>query len=255
MADDRRQPPDPTAPMDRAATDDDATRIRPALDPDATRIGPDATRIGPDGTRISPDRVRATYEDADRTVPPAGADRWAGSATVPPAGATPPGTYEYDLEPLPDDQPNWLRPLLFGFVGLLLLGALLTGLWLIFTADDEPPDTTQASAPPATSAAPATTRTTARPTSQPPTSDEAQPFVVVPTDLIGLSEDEARQRLTDAGLRVQVTRRVDATMAPGTVLEAFPGPGSEVAPNSVVRIVVAEEPPPTGSRSAGTDDD
>jgi len=250
MADDRRQPPDPTAPIG----DDDATRIRPALDPDATRIRPGASRAAPDATRISPDRVRAAYEDADRTVAPGG-DRWAGSASVPPAGAAPPGTHEYDLEPLPDDQPNWLRPLLFGFVGLLLLGVLLTGLWLIFTADDEPPETPQASAPPVTSAPATTARTTPPPSSEEPTSEAPQPFVVVPTDLIGLSEDEARQRLTDAGLRVQVTRRADATMAPGTVLEAFPGPGSEVPPNSVVRIVVAEAPAQSGSRSAGTDED
>jgi hypothetical protein len=255
MADDRRQP------------DDDATRVRPALDPDATRIGgpdatriggPDATRIGgPDATRISPDRVRATYEDANRPAPPPGADRWAGSASVPSAGAAgaaPPDTYGYDLEPLPDDQPNWMRPLLFGFVGLLLLGALLTGVWLIFTADDEPPPTPtpQASAPVVTSEAPPTT---AAPTTEPPTSEEQEPVVLVPTDLIGLSEDEARQRLTDAGLRVQVTRRADATMAPGTVIEASPGPGSEVAPNAVVRIVVAEAPRPSGSRSDGTDED
>jgi PASTA domain len=242
MADDRRQP------------DDDATRVRPALDPDATRIGgPDATRIGgPDATRISPDRVRTTYEDANRPVPPPGADRWAGSASVPPAGAAPPDTYGYDLEPLPDDQPNWMRPLLFGFVGLLLLGALLTGVWLIFTADDEPPPTPQASAPAVTSEAPPTT---AAPTTATPTSEEPEPIVVVPADLIGLSEDEARQRITDAGLRVQVTRRTDATMAPGTVIEASPGPGSEVAPNSVVRIVVAEAPRPSGSDSAGTDED
>ena len=62
----------------------------------------------------------------------------------------------------------------------------------------------------------------------------------MPTDLVGLSEDEARQRLTDAGLRVEVTRRADATMAPGTVLETEPGAGQcRCSPNSVVRLVVA----------------
>jgi PASTA domain len=253
MADDRRQPPDSTAPMNRVGDDDDATRVRPALGPDATRTG---SEIGPDATRVHPDRVRATYEDSTR-VTPAGedlSDRWAARAAVPPAGAAPPGTYEYELEPAPDDQPNWLRPLLFGIVGLLLLGALLTGVWLIYTADNEPP-AAQPSAPPATSAAPATTTvTTAPPTSAaPPTSEE--PFVVVPAELIGLSEDEARQRLTDAGLRVQVTRRTDATMAPGTVLEVSPGPGSEVPPNTVVRIVVAEAPEPPTTRPPSDDDD
>src|SRR6185436_18530772 len=165
MADDRRKPADGTAPMDRMSgwDDNEATRVRPTVDDAATRIRPavddaaatrirpaadddaatrirpavgtDATRVGsPDATRVSQDRVRAAYEDADR---------WAGSASVSAPrsapGSTPPDAYDYDLEPVPDDQPNWLRPLLFGVVGLLLLGALLTGIWLIYTADDEPP--------------------------------------------------------------------------------------------------------------------
>jgi beta-lactam-binding protein with PASTA domain len=69
---------------------------------------------------------------------------------------------------------------------------------------------------------------------------------------VGLSEDEARQRITDAGLRVQVTRRADATMAPGTVLEVEPAPGTEVEPNSVVRIVVAVAPRPSAPGSSGS---
>jgi hypothetical protein len=234
MADDRGQQSDSTAPMGQLGDNDDATRVHP-------------------------DRVRAAYEDATRTMPAAaGSDRWAGSASVPPAG----GAYQYpDAAPgaYPDDpepQPNWLRPVLFGVIGLLLLGALLTGVWLIFTADDEPPPTTQASPPPAASSAPATTaRTTAPATSEPPASLAPPPTVVVPTELIGLSEDEARRRLTDAGLRVQVTRRTDATMAPGTVLEAFPGPGSEVPPDSLVRLVVAVAPEPSGPGPSGPDED
>lgn len=222
MADDGRKPSDSTAPQPGVG-DDDATRVRPAIDPD---------------------RVRAAYEDSTRTIPAAGGsdDRWAGSATVRPAAAED-VDYEYTDEVEPP--PNWLRPVLFGVVGLLLLGVMLTGLWLIFTADDEPPAVAPSTAPPATSAAPApTARTTAAPTTEGPTPTSEAPAVTVevPGDLVGLSEDEARQRLTDAGLRVQVTRRPDATMAPGTVLETDPGPGTQVAPNSVVRIVVATEP-------------
>jgi serine/threonine-protein kinase len=238
MADDRRQQPDSTAPMGRLGNDDGAAD---------------------DATRVHPDRVRAAYEDATRTMPPvASADRWAGSASVPPGGGTyqypdaAPGAYPDDLEP----QPNWLRPVLFGVIGLVLLGALLTGVWLIFTADDEPVPSTQASPPPAASPAPVTTApTTAPATSEPPTSLAPPPTVVVPTELIGLSEEEARRRLTDAGLRVQVTRRTDATMAPGTVLEAFPGPGSEVPPGSLVRLVVAVAPEPSEPRPSGQDED
>jgi hypothetical protein len=186
----------------------------------------------------------------------AGHIRPSGSASVAAPGTAPPA-YEYDYEPPADDQPNWLRPLLYGGIGLLLLGALLTGIWLIYTADDEPPRP-QASVPPATSAAPATTTvtTTTAPTTGPPSTEAPPATVAVPDDLIGLPEDVARQRLTDAGLRVQVTRRPDATMAPGTVIDADPGPGSEVPPNTLVRIVVAVAPPqPSGSRSNGTDED
>jgi beta-lactam-binding protein with PASTA domain len=56
-------------------------------------------------------------------------------------------------------------------------------------------------------------------------------------------------------LRVQVTRRADATMAPGTVLEALPGPGSEVPPDSLVRLVVAVAPEPSGPRPSEPDED
>jgi hypothetical protein len=250
MSDDRRQPPDRTAPVGRF-DDNDATQLRPGLtgrgDLDETRVRPAGVGgpvVGPpDGTRIMP----AAADGPDE--PP----RWEARAAVPPAGAVPVPTYEYEEEPVPPpDDRNWLRPLLFGLLGLVLLGALLTGVWLIFTADDEPP-APQASAPPAPTAPATTVPTTPPATSAPPTSAEPE-TVVVPGDLIGLTEEEARQRLTDAGLRVQVVRREDATMAPGTVLEADPGPGSEVEDNSVVRIVVATAPRPSTPRSSQTDD-
>jgi hypothetical protein len=251
MGDDRRQPPDRTAPMGRF--DDDETRIRPGGAFDETRVRPggglDETRVRPAGAGGAPDGT----PDGTRMLPPTPDEppRWEARATVPPAGAVPPAPYEYYEEPVPPpDDRNWLRPLLFGLLGLVLLGALLTGIWLIFTADDEPP-APQASASAAPSA-PATTRTTPPATSAPPTS-AAPETVVVPGDLIGLTEDEARQKLEDAGLRVQVTRRADATMAPGTVIEADPEPGSDVEPNTVVRIVVATAPRPSPPRSSQED--
>jgi hypothetical protein len=240
--DHEQDPRDATAAMPRR--DFDSTAQRRDFDSDATRVRPpvDATRVA------------AAYDQPtgyDQPTEP----RWAASAAVP----TPVPAREYEYldgpEPVPDDaERNWLRPVAFGFLGLLLLGALLTGVWLIFTADNEPPPAAEASAPAATSAAPApTTATSAPPTSAPPST--APPVTVtVPTDLVGLSEDEARQRLTDAGLRVQVTRRADATMAPGTVLETQPEPGSQVEPNSVVRLVVAIAPQPSGPGSSDDDE-
>lgn len=253
MGDDRRQPPDRTAPMGRF--DDDATRMRPrdeaGLDPDATRMrqrggfDPDF-----DETRIRPP------SDGTRMLPPTDDEpRWEARAAVPPAGTVPqmaPG-YEYYEEPVPPpDDRNWLRPLLFGVIGLLLLGVLLTGVWLIYTADNEPPapqvgTSTAPTAPATTAPAPPPPATTA-----PPTTEPAEPEMVkVPEGLVGITEDEARQKLEDAGLRVQVTRREDATMAPNTVVEVEPGPGSDVEANSVVRIFVAVAPKPGPSSSRG----
>ena len=233
--------------------DDDATRIRPRND---TRPGagedPDATRVRPRGdfdeTRIRPS------SDGTRMLPPTDDEpRWEARAAVPPAGAVPPTEYYEEPEPLPDDR-NWLRPLLLGVIGLVLLVVLLTGVWLIYTADDEP------SAPQggtsAVPSAPATTAATPPPaTTAPPSTASAEPELVkVPDGLVGITEDEAKQRLADAGLRVQVTRREDATMAANTVLEVDPEPGSEVEPNSVVRIVVAVSPQPAASSSRSDDD-
>lgn len=236
--------------------DDEETRIRPVNgDDDATGLRDGVGRGDLDETRVRPSGPGGTA-DGTRMMPAVEDEppRWEARATVPPAGAVPATRYEYFDEPVapPPDDRNWLRPLIFGFLGLVLLGALLTGVWLIFAADDEPP-ATQASTPPVASAPATTAPTTAPATSAPPTSAEPK-TVVVPENLIGLSEDEARQNLTDAGLRVQVVRREDATMAPGTVIEANPGPGSQVDENSVVRIVVATAPRPSTPRSSQTDD-
>jgi hypothetical protein len=183
---------------------------------------------------------------------PAENSRWAARATVPPPGAAPVRGHEYVEEaPVGGDERSWLTPLVVGVVGLVLLGILLAGLWLIGTADDNGTPAPSASPPPVpTSALPPTRppRTTP-PTTAPPSED---PGTVAVPPLVGESEDVARQRLTDAGLRVAVTRRVDGSVPPGTVLDVSPDPGTEVAPNSVVRIVVATAPAPRTSSS--TDD-
>jgi serine/threonine-protein kinase len=64
--------------------------------------------------------------------------------------------------------------------------------------------------------------------------------VVLP-NLIGLSEDDARQQLTDAGLIPSVTDKEDETKPAGEVLEQKPGAG-EVDRNSTVELVVASAP-------------
>lgn len=226
----------------RRYDDDDATRVRPAVGGglDETRVRPGQ---GLDGTRMLP-----PTNDG-----PAREPRWEARAPVPSAGPPPPPGYDFYEEPVdpPPDDRAWLRPLMFGVIGLVLLIVLLTGVWLIFTADDEPPAPV-ASAPPTATAPPPAATTAPPPTTAPPTTEEPEVQTVkVPDGVLGADEDEARQKLTDAGLRVQVTRREDATMAPGTVIEVNPGPGSDVEPNSVVRIVVATAPKPASSKSDG----
>jgi hypothetical protein len=263
MVDDRGQPADSTAPMERpdlGGPDQAAGQGRGATGPQRAVPGPAETaplpRTGPAETAPIP-RV-ADGPDATRTMPavPDDGGRWAARATVPPPGAAPVRDYEYVDEPAPegDGERSWLTPLVVGFVGLVLLGGLLTGLWLIAKSDDGGSPAPSASPPPAASTAAPTTRppTTAPPTTAPPST--AAVTVSVPT-LVGLSEDDARQRLIDAGLLVEVTRRVDGSVAPGTVVAATPGPGTEVAPNSVVRIVVATAPRPSTPRTSDDEDD
>jgi serine/threonine-protein kinase len=62
-------------------------------------------------------------------------------------------------------------------------------------------------------------------------------------DVGGLSEDEARNRLEDAGLRVQTEQRETPDEDPGTVLEQKPAAGENVDAGSTVTLTVAEAPP------------
>lgn len=234
MEDERREPTDSTAPMDRPDFD------RPPHPGGSAGTAPmPRPAAGPDATRAMP---AAPGEDR----------RWAARAAVPSAGPAPVHDHGYLDEPVPGgpEERSWLTPLVVGVVGLMLLGVLLAGLWLIGTADDEGTPAPSAIPPPApTSAPPATRRaTTAPPTTAPPST--VSDTVPVPP-LVGLPEDEVRQRLTDAGLRVEVSRRADGSVPPGTVLDSSPDEGEEVEPNSVVRIVVATAPSPRTSTSTG----
>jgi hypothetical protein len=196
-----------------------------------------------------------TRPDPTREMPPVEPepDRWSASAAVPVPGAPPIGAisdgYDNGLLPVEDGARSWATPLLIGLAAAVLFGALMAGLWLIFTArDGGAPGQNATSAPPApsTSTPPSSAPpTSAAPTSQPPTT--AAPGSVVPP-LIGLSEAEARQRLTDAGLRVDVVHRTDPSAQPGTVIGSIPDQGAAVPPNSVVRIVVASPPQPSSPR-------
>ncbi|PWB54538.1 MAG: hypothetical protein C3F18_06665 [Nitrosomonadales bacterium] len=65
---------------------------------------------------------------------------------------------------------------------------------------------------------------------------------VVP-DLIGISHDVAVARLGQARLRPGVVRAVQSGRPAGTVIEQNPAPGSQLAPESPVNLVLAENQP------------
>jgi beta-lactam-binding protein with PASTA domain/aminoglycoside phosphotransferase (APT) family kinase protein len=65
--------------------------------------------------------------------------------------------------------------------------------------------------------------------------------VVVP-NVVGDTEQVARQKLRDAGLRVDVKQEQNEANPPGQVLNQNPTPGARVGRNSVVRITVAGAP-------------
>ncbi|OLS42849.1 PASTA domain-containing protein [Rhodovulum sulfidophilum] len=62
-------------------------------------------------------------------------------------------------------------------------------------------------------------------------------------NLVGLSQDRARDVLRDRGLRMGGTAtRESGSVAPGTVLAQDPGEGAELAPGSAVAVVLAAAP-------------
>src|SRR5215217_1595530 len=71
---------------------------------------------------------------------------------------------------------------------------------------------------------------------------EGREQVSVP-DVVGKSEDEARNSLEAAGLRAEVSQEESESEEPGTVLRQDPASGGNVDKGSAVKVVVAEAPP------------
>ena len=66
---------------------------------------------------------------------------------------------------------------------------------------------------------------------------------VIPDNIIGMSFEDARDRLEDLDLRVR-SREEESDQRPGTVLYSEPGVGTEVDLRSTVTLVIAREPEP-----------
>jgi hypothetical protein len=81
---------------------------------------------------------------------------------------------------------------------------------------------------------------TSEPTTQVTVTGAPQRPVVVGV-LVGARLTEVRAALEQKGMRVDVRRR--ALCTPGVVLHQKPGPRTEVAPGSTVRLVVSQYPP------------
>lgn len=61
-------------------------------------------------------------------------------------------------------------------------------------------------------------------------------------NVIGRTETEAQKLSEQAGLRVKIQRRVDATVPANSVIETRPGPNASVKKDSVLTIVVSSGP-------------
>jgi serine/threonine-protein kinase len=67
---------------------------------------------------------------------------------------------------------------------------------------------------------------------------QKQQGVKVPSDIVGLTEDDARNELKGLGLDVQTTQ-VDGPGQEGTVTASSPAPGKDVAVNGTVTLSVS----------------
>ena len=167
-----------------------------------------------------------------------------------------PASAQWEQPPL-DEGGRWWMPIVIGIVGLLLLGVLGYGLWLIAEADNDSGVT-----PTSTPAAAVTTRP---PTKAPPTRTEEpteEPARVEVPSLAGDSVEEATGQLDELGLPYRLRYETTDEEEPGTVLETQPEAGSEVDPGTRITVIVAAAPetdePPAGddardaARRAGT---
>ncbi len=255
-------------PVGGLRSDDDAVLDRTQQMPPVAGPGADPTVVARrDATAAMP--PAAGPGDATAAMPPArdgiGQDAaWSGRAEV-----RPPRREEYTAVPewdtaVPPTEPRgrWWMPILLGILALLLLGALIWGIYLIAQNSGDGTDTP---APTPTAPAPTTVATT-EPTTTPPTTTPATtPTTTEPTGptevtvpaLVGLSQREAQQALDRRGLSYRLLFR-PSDAQPGTVIDSDPAEGQEVPPDTQVTLVIAAEAatttPPTDSTDQPDED-
>jgi eukaryotic-like serine/threonine-protein kinase len=132
---------------------------------------------------------------------------------------------------------------LLPLVVLLSVFVLLGGLAWAFSPSDVARSTTPQNTPPQNT-----------PPQNTPQASEAPPKVEVP-DVVGLSGEEARLRLEEAGLEMGSQQQTESEeVAEGSVIEQHPAAGTETERGSAVDLVLstgpAQEPSPSASSSA-----
>jgi eukaryotic-like serine/threonine-protein kinase len=190
--------------------------------PSATELAEDLRRMG-DALPLPAAWLadRSTTEQATAPMStPERRTRTSASAAVPPEGGSSSGGS------------STRRRTLLSLVALLLVLALLGGLaWALSSGD-------------------AARSTTARNT---PQASDAPPKVEVP-DVVGLSGEEARRRLDEAGLELGSQEETESEkVAEGSVIEQDPAAGAKTERGSAVDVVIstgpAQEPSPSTSSS------
>jgi hypothetical protein len=179
---------------------------------------------------------------ADETAPvPEQPAAWAGRAGVPPPDVVR-GPAPSDLPPPEDGGGKWWMPIVVGIVALLLLGALITGIWLIYNANKVEPSPTPTPSPtPAPTSAPATS---AAPTTSPPPPPTTAPAAIPVPPLVGLTDEQARDELDRLGLSYRLVYR-PAAEPPNTVIETQPEEGEVVPLGTEITLVIASPLTPT----------
>lgn len=222
---------------------DDRTEQMPRADPDedATQVTPRAPQS--DATSVLPTErhPRSTDNWADN-----GDEVWSARAGVPTRRPDFTGT-DWATEPADEPRGKWWTPIAVGIVGLLLLGLLGWGIYLIVQASgngEATPEVTASPAAPAKTTAttgPTTPPATTQPTTTPPTSAAPPPTDVTVPALRGLSTEEARGALDRRGLNYRL-RYVTSESPAGTVIDSDPAEGQQVPADTVITLIIAAAP-------------
>ncbi len=239
----------------RYAAVDDATQVDPPSEP-----GGQPTMVNRPGGPPPAPTAATSWQSTDDWADSRAKSAWSGRAEVhtPRPGGIVPTEADWVVGSTRAENDRWWMPILVGVVGLVLLGALGWGIYLIAQNSSSNPAPVPVPSPtgghaspaqptvaPATAPAP-----TAPPTTNPATSAPAPTAVVTIPALAGRSLAEAQAALNAKGLNYRLIYRTAPDAAPGTVISSDPPEGQEVPPDVTVTLVIAAQPAATSSVSA-----